>query len=196
MMNQKSWYDKAFISVSALNGSEAQMTSKTTALSITGGNFDIEGVETFGGKITRVGTRDDIEIQLDGIEVSHQDFAWMFAGQTSSTASAFSATGSTITSSQISKYRLTFLWTNQTGVTGATQAITGSNEAFRRSFCDAYCTSLEPSMDAGDNLKVRMTMKLSPEDDSGLNNWGIWSKDTTSGTLSALNAFTSSTTKW
>lgn len=194
-MSQKGWFDKCFVSISGLSGNEIALQTRTTNLSVSGGGFDIEGIETFGGKITKLGTRDDIEISLDGIPVSHAEFDWLFAGQI--TATSWGTSGSTITTSTLgTKYRVTLLWTNQTGVTGATQAISGSSEARRRSFCDAYCTSLEDTQDAGDMLTCTVNFKLAPEDDSGLQNWGVWSKDTTSGTLSALNAFTSSSTKW
>lgn len=194
-MNQKAWYDKAFISIEALNGAEAQLQAKTTSMKITGGGFDIEGIETFGGKITRVGSRDDIEISFDGIFSNHQDFDWIFAGQTSSTQTAFPGA---ITSSTITKYRLAFLWTNYTGsvTSAAKQAITGNAEAYRRVYAEAYCTSLEPSMDAGSELKASMTFKLAFEDENGVQNFKVESKDTTSSTLSALAAYTSSSTKW
>ncbi len=195
-MSQKAWYDKAFISVEALNGTEGQLTSRTTAMKITGGNFDIEGIETFGGKITRVGSKDDIEISFDGLPSSHQDFDWIFAGQTTSTQSAL--TGAGITSSTTTKYRVTLLWTNFTGsvTSAAKQAITGSAEAYRRSYAECYCTSLETNMDAGNELKASMTFKLTAEDETGSQNYRIDSKDTTAATMAALLAYTSSTTKW
>ena len=195
-MSQKAWYDKAFISIEALNGVEVQLQAKTTTLKISGGGFDIEGIETFGGKITRVGSRDDIEISFDGIPSSHADFDWIFAGQTTSTQSAL--TGGAITSSTTTKYRLAFLWTNYTGsvTSAAKQAISGSAEAYRRVYAEAYCTSLEPSMDAGDNLKASLTFALVNEDETGGQNWKVESKDTTTATLSAISAYTSSTTKW
>jgi len=194
-MNTKAWFEKCYVSITALSGAELALQTRTTNLNVSGGGFDLEGVETFGGKISKYTTREDMEISMDGIPVSHAEFDWINAGQTASTA--FGVSGSAITSSTLgTKYRVTFLWTNQSGATGATQAITGSNEARRRSFCDAYCTSLEETQDAGDMLTCTINFKLAPEDDSGLQNWGIWAKDTTAGTLSALNAFTSSVTKW
>ncbi|MBE3092806.1 MAG: hypothetical protein IMZ51_04010 [Chloroflexi bacterium] len=196
VFSQKAWYDDCFISIEALSGTEVQLTTKTTALGITGGGFDIEGIETFGGKITRVGSRDDIEISFDGIPASHADFDWIFAGQTTSTQSAI--TGAAITSSTTTKYRLAFLWTNFTGsvTSAAKQAITGSTEAYRRVYADTYCTSLETSMDAGDNLKATFTFKVANEDDTGMQNWKVESKDTTTATMTALSAYTSSVTKW
>ena len=195
-MSQKAWYDKAFISVEALNGVEAQLTAKTTAMKITGGGFDIEGIETFGGKITRVGSRDDIEISFDGMPASHQDFDWIFAGQTTSTASAL--TGAAITSSITTKYRLAFLWTNFTGsvTSAAKQAFSGSTECYRKVYAECYCTSLETNMDAGNELKASMTFKLSDQDDTGAQNWKVESKDTSAVTMSTLSAYTSSATKW
>jgi len=195
-MSQKAWYEDCFISIEALSGTEVQLQTKTTALKMTGGGFDIEGITTFGGKITRVGSRDDIEISFDGIVASHADFDWIFAGQTTSTQSGL--TGGAITSSTTTKYRLAFLWTNYTGsiTSAAKQVLSGSTEAYRRVYADAYCTSLEPSMDAGENLKVSLTFALANEDADGMQNWKIESKDTTAATLSALSAYTSSTTKW
>jgi hypothetical protein len=190
------WYEDCNISIEPLNGTEAQLTSKTTTMSVTGGGFDIEGIPTFGGKITRVGPRADLEISFDGIPVGHNDFDWIFAGQTTATQSAI--TGGAITSSTTTKYRLAFLWTSFIGsvTSAAKQAITGNSEAYRRVYADAYCTSLETNMDAGDNLKATFTFKLAHEDINGVQNWKIESKDTTTATLAALPAYTSSTTKW
>ncbi len=195
-MSQKAWYDKAFVSIEALNGTEVQLTSKTTTMKMTGGGFDIEGIETFGGKVTRVGSRDDIEIGFDGIPSSHADFDWIFAGQTTSTQSGL--TGAAITSSTTRKYRLTFLWSNYTGsiTSAAKQSFSGSTEAYRRVYAETYCTSLETNMDAGSELKATMTFKLTDQDDTGKQNWKVESKDTTAATMSTLSAYTSSTTKW
>jgi hypothetical protein len=139
----KSWYDDCYVSVAASAGAEVQLCSKTTSLSISGGNFDIEGIDTFCGKITRVGTKEDIEISFDGVPVSNQDFDWIFNG--------VSNTATSITTSATNLYRVSMLWTTQTGVTAATQAITGSNEAFRRIYAEDYCTGDEYNMDAGEN---------------------------------------------
>ena len=193
-MDTKIWRRTAHISITALAGAEVALQSKTTTLGWSGGFGDVEGIDVFSGKITSLAPKEDIEISLDGIPVSHADFDWIAAGQTASTA--FSSSGVAITtSSDERKYRVTFLWSGQT-CTGATQAITNSHEAYRRSWADCYLTSLEGSQDAGDNLTATMTFKTTEEDADGTNNWGIWAKDTTSGTLSALNAYTSSTTKW
>jgi len=183
-LSQKAWYDKAYISVSEKGGSEVQLRSKTTSLSISGGDFDIEGIETFGGKVKRIGTREDIEISFDGIPTSLQDFDWMFHGVTSSATS--------ITSSTVKDYRVTLLWTDQSGVTSATQAISTSSEAYREIYADANLISLEKNMDAGEHLTATMTFKLPFEDDSGSINFKKEMCDT-SGTLSAVPAYTNTT---
>lgn len=195
-MSNKAWWNEAFVSIQALSGTEYQLQTKTTSFSQTGGNPDLEGLDTFGGKITKLSTTSDLEISFDGIPTSHADFDWVMAGQTASTA--FSSSGSVITTSTSRKYRVTLLWTDQatTITSAAIQAITGSNEAYRKSWADCYCTGLETSMDAGDVLKATLTFKTTEEDADGLKNWYIAAKDTTSGTLSAMNAYTSSTTKW
>jgi len=194
-MLTKVWYNTAFVSISALSGAEVALQTKTISTGWSGGFGDVEGLDTFAGKITRVGSKDDLEITFDGIPVSHADFDWLMAGQTAS--SAWGSSGAAITTSTDDrKYRLILLWTSQTGVTSANQAITSSNEAYRRAWADVYMTQCEGSMDAGDNLKASIAFKTTIVDSDGVNNWGIWSKDTTSGTLSALNAYTSSVTKW
>lgn len=179
--NTKTWYEDCYISVSPINGSEVQLCSKTTNLSISGGDFDIEGIDTFCGKVTRVGTKNDIEISMDAIPVSTQDLDWIYHGVTSSATS--------ITSSSVVKNRVTFLWTDQTGITAATQAINTSSEAFRRIYAEAYCTSLEYNMDAGENLTATINFKLAVEDASGVQNYKLEACDTTSA-LTAVGAYT------
>jgi len=181
-LSQKAWYDKAYISVSEKGGSEVQLRSKTTSLSITGGDFDIEGIETFGGKVKRIGTREDIEITFDGIPTSLQDFDWMFHGA--------SNTATSITSSSVKDYRVTILWTDQSGVTAATQAINTSSEAYREIYAEANLISLEKNMDAGEHLTATMTFKLAYEDEDGSINF----KKEMCGTSSDLSAVPSYTT--
>ena len=194
-MTAKAWYNEAYVSIQALSGTEYQLQTKTTSFSQTGGNPDIEGLETFGGKITRLTSNEDIEISFDGIPTSHADFDWIFAGQTASTA--FGVSGAIITTSTSRKYRVTLLWTDQETVTSAAiQAITNNYEAYRKSWADCYCTGVETNMDAGDVLKATLTFKTTEEDADGKKNWYVAAKDTTSGTLSAMSAYTSSTTKW
>jgi len=181
-MNKKAWYDKAFISIAQQSGSDHQLRAKTTNLRISGGNFDIEGLETFGGKIKRVGSREDFEIRLDGIPVSQQDFDWIFHGITNSTASS-------ITTSTVKDYRLAFLWTDQTGVTSANQAISTSSEGYREMYVDLNCVSLEKEMDAGEHLKASMVFKGPFEDSTGSVNFKKENCDTTSA-LTTTSAYT------
>jgi hypothetical protein len=84
------------------------------------------------------------------------------------------------------------LWTDKTGVTSATEAITGSNEeAYRRIYAGAYCTSVEYNMDAGEELTATMNFKLATEDSSGVQNYKIESKVTGGTSLSAVPSYTS-----
>ena len=184
--SQKAWYDKAFVSVSAVGGAEVELRGKTSAFQVSGGDFDIEGLEVFGGKITRVGTKNDVELSFDGYAVSNQDFDWIFHGLTTNTSTA-------ITTSATTKFRVTALWTNQVGVTSGVQAITGSSEAYRQIYSEAYCTGVEYNMDAGDVLKATLKFKLSYEDETGGQNFKKECKDTTAGTLSATPSYTTTT---
>ncbi len=194
-MSVKAWYDRAYVSIQALNGTEYQLQTKTTSFRKTGGNPDIEGLETFGGVVTKPEAAEDIEISFEGIPTSHADFDWIQAGQTASTA--FGTSAAIITTSTSRKYRVTLLWTDQPSPTSAAmQSITSSYEAYKKSWADCYFTGLEDSMDAGDYLKATLNFKTTVQDADGTNNWYIAAKDTTTGTLSAMSAYTSSTTKW
>lgn len=182
----EAWYDEVYVSVSRVGGSEVELCSRTNSLSVSGGGFDVESIQTFCGKIARVGTRDDLEISFDGVPLSTQDFDWAFHG--------VSPTSNTITSSDEIKHRVTLLWTDQTGVTAATQAITTASTAYRQIYAEAYCTELEYNMDAGENLSVTMGFMLPVEDVDGNSNVKKEACDTAS-TLSAVSAYTTST-KW
>ncbi len=184
-LNTKAWYNKAYISVAVEAGTEIQLRAKTTSLRISGGNFDIEGIETFGGKIKRVGAREDLEVGFDGIVTSHQDFDWIFHGLTTST-------GSSITSSSIRDYRVTILWTDQTGITTATAAITTASEAYREIYAETNMISLEKSMDADGHLTAAVNFKLAYADETGGVNFKKEYCDTTN-TLAAVTGYTSTT---
>jgi len=181
-LTQEAWYDKAYISVSAENGNEVQLRAKTTSLGVSGGNFDIESIETFSGKIKKVGTREDFEISFDGIPISHQDFDWMFHGLTTNTATS-------ITSSSVKDYRVSMLWTDQTGVTSATQTIDTASEAYREMYAECNLVSLEKNMDAGEHLTATLVFKCPFEDTAGTVNFKKESCDTTSA-LTSASAYT------
>lgn len=181
-MNTKAWYDKAFVSISEEGGTENQLRAKTTSLNVTGGNFDIESIETFGGKVKRIGSREDFEISFDGIPTSLQDFDWMFHGG--------AATDVSITTSTISDFRVCLLWTDETGITDAKQAIATASEAYREYYAECNLVSLEKSMDAGEHLKASLTFKCPFEDSSGDVNFKLEACNTASA-LTAGGSYTS-----
>ena len=183
-MSNKAWYDKAFISVAQLGGNEVQLTAKTNSMSLPQAGIGFESIEVFEGKISRPGTREDMEISFDGVPTNVQDFDWIFHG-TSNTATS-------ITSTSLKKYRITVLWTNQTGITSATQAIDTASEAYRHIYANAYCTGLEYNMDAGEHLTATLTFTLAPEDETGGQNYKKEACDTSSA-LSAVPAYTTTT---
>ena len=173
LTQNEAWYSKAYISVTAESGSEVQLRAKTTSLGVSGGNFDIESIDTFSGKIKKVGTREDFEISFDGIPISHQDFDWIFHGLTTNTATS-------ITSSTVLDYRVTMLWTDETGITAAGQAIATASEAYREMYAECNLVSLEKNMDAGEHLTAAMVFKCPFEDTGGTVNFQKKSCDTTS----------------
>jgi len=187
IVQNKAWYDICYISLAQEGGSENQLRAKTSSLQITGGDFDIESIDTFGGAIKRVGRRNDIQISFDAIPVSVSDFDWAFHGQTNSAAAS-------ITASAEKDYRLTLLWSSATGITSAAQAMPthSSNESYRQIYAEANMISLENSQDAGDYLKAKMTFKLCYNDDTGAINWQKAIQDTAN-SLSAVPAYTTGT---
>jgi len=185
LTENEAWYDEAYISVSAVGGADKQLRAKTTSLSVSGGNFDIESLQTFSGKIKKVGTREDIEISFDGIPISHQDFDWMFHGLTTNTATS-------ITSSTVIDYRVSLLWTDLATCSMATQAIPTASEAYREMYADCNLVSLEKNMDAGEHLTATLVFKCPFEDTAGTINFIKESCDTT-GALTSASAYTTTT---
>ena len=179
-----SWYDHTYISVAVEAGSEIQLRTKTTSLNITGGNFDVESTETFGGSIKRTSAREDIEIAFEGIATSLQDFDWIFHG--------VSNTLSQITSSAIEDYRVTLLWTDESGITSAAQAIATASEAYREIYAECNLVSLEKSQNADENLTAALTFKTAFEDASGSINFKKQMCGTASA-MAAVSAYTSTT---
>lgn len=185
LVNNKAWYDKAFISIAPKGGAEVELRARTTSLNISGGDFDIEGIETFGGKIKRIGTTEDIEISMDAIPIQVSDLDWIRYGVTSSATS--------ITSSTVRDHRVTFLWTDL-AATSAAQAIPTGSEGYRKIYASANCTSLEYNMDAGEHLTATLTFKLPFEDETGSVNFKFDTSETGTST-GAVPAY-SSTTKF
>lgn len=188
-IQQKAWYETAYVSISKLGSAPVQYHMKTTTFSHSGGNFDFEGLEVFGGKLGRVGSTEDVELSFDVITVAANEFDRLFYGSTAS-AEPYKITSSLTKD----KFRVTLLWTSKTGVTSATQALTTSDEGYRRVYANFYMTGFEPSFDAGDYLKATLKFKGPVVDETGSGNILIESCDTTS-TLSALSNYSGST-KW
>jgi len=190
-LTQQIWMKQPYVSIARIDGNEMQFRSRTSTLNITGDNFDIEGIETFGGKVTRIGSREDIEISMDIFPLSaeHTDFDALFYGHTGSS--------SIITASDQLKYRICLLWTNESGITSGAEAIASGSDAYRRIYAEGYITNMEVSQDAGEELKGTITYKTSPEDENGDSNRKIESctPDGTPVTLGAVASYTS-TTKW
>ncbi|MHA1383227.1 MAG: hypothetical protein ACTSR3_05680 [Candidatus Helarchaeota archaeon] len=186
LTKNQGWFDHTYIEFVAESGTAVQMRTKTTSINITGANFDMESNETFGGAIKRYGAREDFEISFDGIVTSHQDFDWVFHGA--------NQTDTSITSSSIKDYRVTLLWTDQTGITAASQAIDTASEAYREYYAECNMVSLEKSQNVGENITASLTFKTAFEDKDGEINFKFEVCGTDSA-LAAANAYTS-TTKW
>lgn len=188
-MSQQIWMKQPYVSISRVGGDEMQFRSRTSSLNITGDNFDIEGVETFGGKVTRIGTREDIEISMDVFPISAEkdDFDALFYGHTGSS--------SIITSSEKLKHRVCLLWTDESDVTSGAQSISSGSDAYRRIYAEGYIVNMETSQDAGEELSGSLTFQCSPVDEDGGSNRKIESctPDGTPTTLSSVPSYTNST---
>ena len=174
LTNNDAWFERAFVSISQVGGDEIECRSFTTSFSVSGGDFDTEELETFGGQITRTGARESLEISFDAVPGGTKDFDWLAHGQ--------SPTATTITSSAKPKNRVTVLWTDETGITGATSAIATASEAYRQIYSEMYCTGVEYNMDAGEELTATLTFKGGYEDETG----GVNFKKQMCSTTSAL----------
>ncbi len=188
-MTQQIWTKQPYISISRVDGSEMQFRARTQNINVSGGGFDIEGIETFGGKVTRVGSEDDIEITADIFPVSAEstDFDALYHGHTGSSA--------TITSSSHVKHRICILWTNESGVTSGAQSISSGSDALRYIYAEGYITNIEQSQDAGEELKGTITFKTTTEDEDGDANFKKESCTPTGtpATLSSVPSYTSTT---
>jgi len=184
LSTNKAWFEKAFVSIAQKNGAEVECRSFTSSFSRSGGGIKYDSVEVFGGKLSKPTNREDFEISFDAIPASTRDLDWIFHGASSTTT--------TISSNAAAYYRVTLLWTDQTGITSAAQALTTVGEAYRQSYAEGICTALDYSMDAGEQLTASMKFSLSPEDETGGVNIKIDTK-TAGATLGALAAYTSTT---
>lgn len=182
--SNEGWFERCFISISQVGGSDVETRTFTNNLSINGGNFDTESLETFGGTITRTNPYEDIEVQIEGIPASTRDFDWLAHG--------VAPTSETITSSTKVKNRVTFLWTDQAGVTSGVQAITSGSEGYRQIYAEAYCTGVEYSMTAGEELQATLNFKGSSEDQDGAFNFKkeMCSTSSTNVSMSAVPSYT------
>jgi len=160
LTDNQAWFDKAFVSIAEQGSTEVQMRAFTNSLSFTGGGPTFESLDVFGGKIPKSSNREDIELSFDGIPATTRDFDWIFHG-------ASSGTGSISTFTPNKKYRVTWLWTDETGITSATSAIATSSEAYRHYYVDARNTQLDYNMDAGENLSATIGFSLAVEDETG-----------------------------
>jgi hypothetical protein len=187
LTTNKAWFDKAFVGIALKGSNDVEARAFTNSLSISGGSTDLDTLEVFSGKIAKPQAREDFEISFDAIPASTQDLDWIFHGTTS--------TANSITSFNSSaKHRVTLLWTDATGITAASMTIgtAGSFEAYRKSYAELLCTSLEYNMDAGEHLTATLSFKGATEDETGGQNYKIDTK-TGGGVLSALSAYATGT---
>lgn len=188
-MNQQIWTKNPYVSISYVDGSEMQFRARTSNINVSGGNFNIEGIETFGGKVTQVGTREDVEVSMDIFPVSAEssDYDALFHGHTGGTA--------TISSWDEKKVRLCVLWTDESGVTSGAQAISSGSDGYRHIYAEGYITDMETSQDADEELTGTMTFKTTVEDETGGSN--VKKESCTEGgtpvTLGSVPSYTSTT---
>ena len=178
------WFERCFVSITQIGRTEVEARTFTTNLSISGGNFDTDSLETFGGTITRTQPYEDVEVTLEGIPASTRDFDWLAHG--------VDPTTETITSSTKIKNRVSFLWTDLTTATSGVQAIASGSEGYRQVYADLYCTGVEYEMGAGEELTATLNFKGSTEDSSGNFNFKktMCSTASTAKSLSAVPSYT------
>jgi hypothetical protein len=181
MVAPDAWFEHAYISIADVGGADTEFRAKVTSFSDGGAGYDLEGIDTFGGKITRLTPHEDIELSFDVIPVLETDFDTLFYGAN------ITAGSGALTRTQ---KRVTMLWTDSTTTSAATEAIASGSAAHRRVYAGAYMTGYEPEFAADDFLKASVTFKLPPVDKD--NDINVNVRSVTNSALTSLSAYTTS----
>lgn len=196
---QDAWLETCKVSIAAQSGTDIPFHALTETVDIDLGEKDIEGLALVsGGRVTKFTPESDTSVTLEAypVEAGNLDISAATSGKgffdllhTEDTSQPLAITNTRVRS----KYRLAILWTDDTTVTNAASAITGSNAAMRVTFANGYVTSVKPSFTDG-TLKFAVVFKVAAFDKSGNGQILMESTDGTA-SMTALQSYTS-TIKW
>jgi hypothetical protein len=183
----KCWVTISKLSTGATTSTNVEYGAKTSDITIGGGNGDLDVIRVNTGDIEKLNRQDPFEISFDNIVPLYAyDFRQMKEGGAVTTGLYTTSAGT-----DRGQFRVAMLWTNQTGVTSAAQAITGSSTitAYRCVVRDARCTELEEKWAAGEVLGGTIKFKVPAIDATGGGNVQ-WSSIDGAQTLGALTTYT------
>jgi len=183
--------ERAHIEIQEIGGTFQNITADVENFSQSGGERELEEVFTFGGatKVKR-SRQANMQVELD-VVILNGKFDDAFLG-TSSESDYLK----TITIATQEKYRVTILWTDDTDVWHATQAVPAGAEALRYSYAECYGVNFEPESSADDYLKGTFTWEMNPKDSAGADNVRKWYlEDSSVAGMSQLAAYTTGN-KW
>jgi len=162
------WMETCLIAISKIGGSDMQFAGITETIDMDIGEKGIEGVPILnGGRVAKWAPEGDstitfeaypLEAGTDSGTTGHGFFDLMHSADNSVPIRI-------LNDRNRDKYRVLFLWTNDSTVTTAQSATTNTYSAIRIGFADGYFTSVKPSFTDG-ILKFTITFKCTAFDKS------------------------------
>jgi len=192
-MAEDTWSETAFVSISKIGGSDVEFATITETVDVDFGNKEFDVINTLkGGRLVKFNPQEPSTVTLEAYPIE--------AGTASGTegkgfmdllyASDATQPLSINFDRTRTKVRIAILWTDDTNVTTATDAISEGSNALRIVLKNGYVTSAKPSFTDG-ILKYNVTIKCPAFDKSANPNGLIESTDgSTSAILAELSAYT------
>jgi len=180
------WDDKCYVTITKSGGSDTEYRCKTRDITVGGGEAGIEVLNVNCGQLTKRSRPEAFTIGFtDIVMLEASDWRQLKEGGTDA-AQPIEVTSGT----SRDQFRIALLWTNQTGVTSATnQAITGTNQAYRVVMKDCYFNSMEETW-TDQLLAGSAEFSVAAQDATASGNVLWQSKDAAAGTMSTLSAYT------
>lgn len=166
------WAETALVTITkyeAGGGTDVEFAALTETIDIDLGDKDIDQIVSVkGGRLVKKTPQDITTITFEGYPVDIDSaggtgISQMFEGGT------WDTTEPMVAESSINRdlFRVAIMWTDDTAVTSATSATTGTANAYRIVFAHAYMTSMKPSFTDG-VLKFTFSFKCPAFNPSGI----------------------------
>lgn len=196
-MAQDTWSETAWVAITKTGGSDVEFASITETVDLDIGDKDFDVINTLkGGRLVNFNPQEPTTLTLEAYPVEAGTDSTDTTAGTGNGFMDLIHTGDTSQPLSIdfdrtrTKVRCVVLWTNDTTVTKATDAVTTASEALRFVLINGYVTSAKPSFTDG-VLKYTVALKFPAFNKAGTSNGLIESTDGTVG-LDAVSAYTAS----